>query len=300
MAGLKDIKRRIASVKNTKKTTYAMKLVSAAKLKKAQDAVVASRAYTDLLSKEAASVIAQSGDSDFSHPLMEERSELKNIWLVLVGASRGLCGGYNANVNKKIDRSLRELSEKYPDANISFFVLGKKPNDYLRRKKIEAMEVKLDLPESAADWPILDFCQRFESAFKAGEVDKVEVIYTRFNSPVSMTPLKESLLPVTASDIIPVNETEDEKPYLGNTLFEPSPQEVFEAIVPRVMRTRLQQACLDAKAGEHGARMVAMDSATKNAGELIDKLTLLHNKMRQTAITAELLDIVGGAEALSD
>lgn len=298
MAGLKDIKRRIRSVKNTKKITYAMKLVSAAKLKKAQDAVQSSREYTDSLLRLLAQVKEAAGGEGLSHALLEPKSEVKKIRIVVVGGSRGLCGAYNANVNKQVESVRRTLLEESPEREIDFVSLGKKPNDYLKRKKYEIVKSYVNLPEEGNDWPIDEVCGDLEEAFLNGEVDRVYVVYAEFASAMSQTMVFHQLLPLSADSVAAEAAAEDLSSV--KVIFEPSPQAVFQALIPRILRTQLRQAALDAKASEYGSRMVAMDSATKNAGELAEKLTLTHNKLRQTAITAELLDIIGGAEAISD
>ncbi len=295
MPGLKDIKRRIKSVKNTKKITYAMKLVSAAKLKKAQDAVKASREYTDALGELLANLSRECEGADFSHPLMEAHTEVKKVRLVVVGGSRGLCGGYNTNVNKRIVKALDELGEKHPGAIIETVILGKKPAEFYRLRGMKYIASHEDLPEDANLWPIDDICLSLESDFLKGEIDEAYLLYTQFRSAMSQSLRVEKLLPMDSSSS---EEEGTEFGPTGLTLFEPSPEKVFEQIVPRILRTKVRQGGLDAKASEHGSRMVAMDSATKNAGELGNKLQLKHNKLRQGAITAELLDIIGGAEAV--
>lgn len=298
MAGLKDIKRRIKSVKNSKKITYAMKLVSAAKLKKAQDAVTASRAYTDAIGAMLQE-LSKEGLSSVAHPLMETRSEVKKIRLLVVGGSRGLCGAYNSNVNKKVDALWKELSEKHPKAKIDAVVMGKKPNDHFKRMRYPVAKAHIGLSEDANDWPVDEVCRELENEFLKGEIDEVHLISTHFRSAVSQTVNSELLLPMDSELDLDVSADRSEEETSGQTLFEPSPQEVFQAIIPRILRTKVRQAGLEAKASEHGSRMVAMENATNNAGDLIQSLTLTHNRLRQGAITAELLDIIGGAEALN-
>lgn len=297
MAGLKEIKRRIRSVKNTRKITYAMKLVSAAKLRKAQDAVHASRQYTDALNRLVGDLLSEFDLSEYSHPLMEERAEIQNIALVIVGGSRGLCGAFNTNLSKKVDALIGQFSREYRGATVRSVVLGKKPTEHLRKRKYAVLKSYIDLPEEGKNWPIEEVCRIVEDDFVQGNVDLVYVVYTQFASAMSQKVEVKQLLPLSPSAFqVTSNATSAEG---GTTLFEPSPEAVFRAIVPRVVRTMVLQGALDTKASEHGSRMVAMDAATKNAGELAHKLTLKHNKLRQGAITAELLDIIGGAEALS-
>ena len=294
MAGLKEIRIRLKSVRNTKKITYAMKLVSAAKLKKAQDAVTKAREYTNALNKLLNELSNEQGLGDAQHRLMEVRSAVKHIRLVVIGGSRGLCGGYNTNVQKKIEEFVAEKSRTNPAAQISSVLVGKRPADYYRRKRREYLKSFEDLQEDPNRWPLAQICQDLEQDFLAGEVDEVYVLSTKFRSAISVTPQVEKLLPMTADTGSNQKNTEAS----GTTLFEPSAAEVFSAIIPRIMRAKVRQAALDAKASEHGSRMTAMDSATRNANDLIDSLQLKHNKVRQAGITAQLLDIVGGAEAL--
>ena len=294
MAGLKEIRRRLKSVNNTKKITYAMKLVSAAKLRKTQDAVVRSRAYTEALR----GVLAQlQAGSEFSHPLLEARTPVKRVRIFVLGAGRGLCGGFNTNTNRRVEALYGELRAKYPGVEISSVILGKKPAEYYRRtgkSYIEAIEVLSDDPNN---WPTQEICQRLEVEFLKGEFDELHLVYTRFRSAMSTIPTAERLLPLNR-ELLSTTTTVGASVATGITLFEPNPQRVFDAVVPRIMRAIVRQAAFDTRASEHANRMTAMDSATKNAKDLIHSLTLTRNKLRQTGITSQLLDIVGGAEAL--
>jgi F-type H+-transporting ATPase subunit gamma len=294
MAGLKEIRRRLKSVNNTKKITYAMKLVSAAKLRKTQEAVVRSRAYTEALR----SVLAQlQAGSDFSHPLLEARPQVKKIRVLVLGGARGLCGAFNTNVNRKVEALYQELSAKYPGCEIQGVLLGKKPGEYFRRSGRAYGESVESLSEDPALWPIQEVCQRLEIDFLKGEYDELYLIYTRFKSAISMTATADRLLPLSREALSVSSSSGSDA--AGVTLFEPNPQRVFDAVIPRIMRATVRQAAFDTKASEHASRMTAMDNATKNASELIHGLTLKRNKLRQTGITNQLLDIVGGAEALS-
>lgn len=292
MAGLKEIRRRLHSVRNTKKITYAMKLVSAAKLRRAQEAVVSSRQYTGAINQLLSEVLAENESGNYSHPLLERRAQVKRIGALVVGGSRGLCGGYNANVNKRIEALIRE---KGPSAQIDWFLLGRKPAEYFRRTSRKYVQSYEQLSEEANRWPIDEVAFELESRFLKQELDEVYMIYTRFRSAISMSVICERIIPLDAD----LASGKALAPSTGLTLFEPSALEVFRALMPRILRTKIRQAALDAKASEYGSRMTAMDSATKNAGELIDKLQLTHNKLRQGGITSELLDIIGGAEAIS-
>lgn len=294
MAGLKEIKRRIVSVKNTKKITYAMKLVSAAKLRRAQESALQSRAFHEKLLKMAGEVSAQVEGGEFSHPLMETR-EVRRIGILIVGGSRGLCGGYNTNVHKKIDSVLKDLSVTKPNTEVKLFVLGKKPAEYLRRVK-RAYDVSHEaLPEDANVWPIDALCGELEELFMNQQLDEVYVLYTHFKSALSMQVRFDKLLPLTKEMAQSDAGASHVVPY---TLIEPDIESVMQKLFSWVVRSTVRQACLNAKAAEQASRMTAMDAATKNAGDLIHRLTLTYNKLRQTGITAELLDIIGGAEAV--
>lgn len=294
MAGLKEIRRRLKSVKNTKKITSAMKLVAAAKLRKTQEAVVRSRAYTDALK----GVLAQlKGDSEFSHPLLEGRQEVKRVRLLVMGANRGLCGGFNTNLNRKIESLTKELSAKHPGCEISTVILGRKPAEYYRRVGRRYLESQETLSDDPTNWPTQEVCQRLEVDFLKGEFDELYVVYTRFRSAISTVPTAERLIPLDRESLTTTSTT-SAGDALGVAIFEPNPQRVFDAVVPRIVRAIARQAAFDTKASEHASRMSAMDNATKNASELIHGLTLKFNKLRQSGITSQLLDIVGGAEAL--
>lgn len=293
MAGLKEIRRRLKSVKNTKKITSAMKLVAAAKLRKTQEAVVRSRAYTDALK----GVLSQlQGGSEFSHPLLEARPTVKRVRVLVLGANRGLCGGFNTNVNRKVDALYKELAAKHPGCDIDTVILGKKPAEHYRRIGRAYLDAQENLSDDPTNWPTQDVCQELEIAFLKGDFDELYVIDTRFRSAISMVATAERLLPLDKEALATANASTDAA--TGVTLFEPNPQRVFDAVVPRIVRAIVRQAAFDTKASEHASRMTAMDNATKNASELIHALTLKFNKLRQTGITSQLLDIVGGAEAL--
>ncbi len=296
MAGLKEIKRRLRSVRNTKKITYAMKLVSAAKLRKAQESVTRTREYSNALNDLLAALIAESGGLDLAHPLMESRSEVRNICLLVVGGSRGLCGGYNTNVNKMVEATIRELKVKHPAATVKSVLVGKKPAEYYRRVRRDYVESYEQLGEDANTWPVEEITRAIELEFSAGNYDEVYLIFTRFKSAISMVPTCEKLLPLEPNAV--TGSTSGATAAAGVAKFEPSPAAVYGAIIPRILRTKVRQAALDAKASEQGSRMTAMDAATKNAGELSYSLQLKFNKVRQSRITSELLDILGGAEAL--
>jgi F-type H+-transporting ATPase subunit gamma len=294
MAGLKEIRRRLKSVSNTKKITYAMKLVSAAKLRKTQEAVVKSRSYTDALK----GVLAQLGTGgDYSHPLLEARTTVKRVCVLVLGGARGLSGAYNTNVNRMVETVAKDLAAKHPGAQISWVLMGKKPAEYFRRVGRSYEESIENLSDDPNAWPINDVCQKLEIGFLKEDFDELHIIYTRFRSAISLVPTAEQLFPLSR-EALSGSSTEAPTERNDIAIFEPNPQRVFNAVVPRIVRAMVRQAAFDTKASEHASRMTAMDNATKNASELIDTLTLKRNKLRQTGITNQLLDIVGGAEAL--
>jgi F-type H+-transporting ATPase subunit gamma len=295
MAGLKEIRRRLKSVNNTKKITSAMKLVSAAKLRKTQEAVTRSRAYTDSLKGVLAQLQGSTGE--FSHPLLEAKQSVKKVRVLVLGASRGLCGAFNTNVNRRFEQLCKELAVKHPGCEISSVLLGKKPAEYFRRMGRPYVEALESLSDDPSAWPLQDLCQKLEIDFIKGEFDELHVVYTRFRSAISQAAVAERLIPLSR-DAVTVSAADAGAAATGITLFEPNPQRVFDAVVPRIVRAMTRQAAFDTKASEHASRMTAMDNATKNAKELIHSLTLKRNKLRQSGITSQLLDIVGGAEAL--
>lgn len=282
-------------MQNTRKITYAMKLVSAAKLQKAQVSVVRSREYTKALQQIVGTLSAELAGTDLSHPLMNKRGDVRKVKILVIGGSRGLCGGYNSNVNRKIEATVADIKREYPGAVIDAVLVGRKPAEYFRRVKYSYSKSYEKLAEDPAKWPIEEICQALEKEFLLGEVDQVRFIFTQFRSALSQTVISEQLLPIDSNVSTQTAALESS----GVTLFEPSAEAVFDAIIPRLIRSKVFQGALDAKASEHGSRMAAMDSATKNAGEIAHNLKLLRNKVRQSSITADLLDIIGGAEALN-
>lgn len=288
-AGEKELRRRITSVKNTRKITYAMKLVSAAKLRRTQEAVQRSSEYMRSLAALLADITADlTPDQSLLHPLMTRRSSVSRIALVVIGGGRGLCGSYNTNVNRAIESFLKART----GVDVALFVLGKKPLEYLRRRQIPVTKGYEELSDDPASWPLAELGRELEARFIDGTFDEVHLLSTKFKSAISMKATVDQLLPFVSQP----RESQGASG-AGDSLMEPSPKALFEALIPRLFRGLIRQAALDAKASEHGARMVAMDNATRNAGDLSKRLTLTYNKLRQASITAQILDIVGGAEA---
>lgn len=288
MASLKDTKRRIVSVKNTQKITKAMKLVSAAKFARANQAAARARPYARAFEKLAAQVF-KAAKTDNS--LMAQRPA-KKILLVVLATDRGLCGGLNSNILKKANAFIKEKQAERAEIDLSLwgrrcFALSRTPNV----KTVEKKERVLDKPSfSDAKLATQLFCKKFEGL----EYDSVYFIFPKFVNAMTQTPQVEKLLPVLAEDL-----KDDDKHTKGIFLFEPSPQELSESILRDMLAAKVYRYLLDGRASEHAARMTAMDNASNNAKDVIKKLTLEYNRARQANITRELIEITSGAQALN-
>ena len=283
MANLKEIRNRIASVSSTMQITSAMKMVSAAKLKKAQDAITAMRPYanklTELLQNLSATLDADSG-SKYS-----EQRELKNVLIVAITSNRGLCGAFNSNIIKRATA----VAESY-DANVSVVAIGKKANDALS-KNFEIISNQSPVYDDLTFDNVAAIAEMLMEQFESKAFDKIEVIYNKFKNAATQEIMTEQFLPIEPLE----NETNANLDYI----FEPSKVEIIETLIPKSLKTQLYKSIRDSFASEHGARMTAMHKATDNATELRDQLKLTYNKARQASITNEILEIVGGAEALN-
>ena len=285
MANLKEIRNRIASVSSTMQITSAMKMVSAAKLKKAQDAITAMRPYSDKLT-ELIQDLSASADTDQPNPYTVVRQEEK-ILLVAITSNRGLCGAFNTNVIKE---TLRLSKEEFEGKTVELITIGKKGSDILSKS----------LPLKSSHDGVFDdltfdntakVAESIMEAFAGAEYDKVVLIYNRFKNAATQLITVEPFLPI-------VSESSEEETSNGDYLFEPSQAEIIDELLPKSLKIQLFKAIRDSLASEHGARMTAMHKATDNATELRDQLKLTYNKARQAAIINEILEIVGGAEAL--
>lgn len=294
MASLKEIRRRLKSIANTRKITYAMKLVSAAKLRKTQEAASLSREYTELLNKVMSQILNE-GVSDLTHPLLQGKQEVRKVAVIVLGGARGLCGSYNSQLNKKVDVFFRDQAAK--GVEVEGVIFGKKPAEHFRRTNKKYAEAHEALPEEPTKWPTDEASVALEVQFISGGYDEVYVAYTKFKSAMSMTPTIEKIMPLDPESLAATGRQTQNSDSL--TLFEPGKIEVLSTIIPRIIRAKIRQAALDTKASEHASRMTAMDAATKNAKELGNALTLERNRVRQSTVTSQLLDIVGGAEALN-
>ena len=284
MASLRDIRKRIASVKNTQKITNAMKMVAAAKLRRAEENITAARPYADKMREVLASLASRTNPA--AHPMLEVR-EPKKVLLILVTADRGLCGAFNSSLIRRSEAFLKEMSAKGIQADL--ITVGRRGNDYFRRRRVEIVKpfsnVMNDITFELAGDIVSEATQRFV----AGEYEEVYVLYNRFRSAVTQVLTLLKLLPFSP---------EEPGPRQLEYLYEPSEEELLESVLPRYVQIQVFTALLDSVASEHGARMTAMEAATSNAEEMIYKLTLKANRMRQESITTELMEIVGGAEAL--
>ena len=285
MATLKAIRKRIGSIRNTQQITKAMKMVSAAKLRRAQEALVGARPYAEKMTALLKNLSARVPPE--AHPLLREREE-KRVDLLLVTGDRGLCGGYNANLIRAAERFIRSHGT---EKEIRLLIVGRKGVDYFRRRKIEAADRYPNVWTRPLGGLAAELAQKIIGTFLREESDAAFILYSRFRSALSQVPTLERLLPVSAG------EQKGEAP-LTEYLFEPGLEALLSSLLPKVAEVAIYHALLEASASEHGARMTAMDSATTNAADMIGTLTLQMNRARQASITRELMEIVGTAEAL--
>lgn len=286
MANLKSIKKRIVSVKNTRQITKAMKMVSAAKLRRAQENVVAARPYAKKLG-EVLQRLAQSWEED-SHPLLEKRVPEKAL-IILITSDRGLCGGFNANISKAAERYIKERKADFSE--ISLLTIGRKGYEFLKnrqtiRKNYTGVLSSLNYQTAAM------LAQEVVDGYLEGDYDEVFLVYNAFRSVMSQDITFQQILPIT-----PPESAEDDE-IAQEYIYEPSKAKLLAELLPKYIEVTMFKAMLESIASEHGARMTAMDSASKNATEMIGKLTLVYNRARQAAITTELMEIISGAESI--
>jgi F-type H+-transporting ATPase subunit gamma len=289
MASLKDIKKRISTVKNTQQITKAMKMVSAAKLRRAQDAVTAARPYADKM-LDVLSSLALREDAD-SHPLLAERGKGKALVLLITG-DRGLCGGFNTNIAKTAERFIHANKDGFESYEI--LIAGRKGSDYLKRRAGMVITKVHEYLSGAGPvtYPIGALLgQEVIELYRSGEYDGVFLAFNAFQSAMTQVQTVTQLLP-----IVPKAATEGV--YAAEYLYEPNAREVLDQILPKHIEVQIFRSLLESAASEHGARMTAMDSASKNASEMIGKLTLQYNRARQASITKELMEIISGAESI--
>lgn len=295
MANLRELKRRIGGVKNTAKITQAMKMVSAAKLKRGQRAIESARPYVLKMQEILGNVIAGIGE-DYHNPLLTER-EVNNIAIVIVGSDKGLCGSFNANIFKMVNIFIKEdVNVNYPTANIQLISVGNKTVSKFSKTKLNVTENFKDIFGTLEFSSAQNIIKTFESKFINGEVDKVYVIYNEFINVIRQEVRVEQLLPINPKNLSPDNSKTSTR---VSYIFEPNEKEIMDVLLPKLLNISLWRTLLESNAAENASRMMAMDNATTNANDLVSELNLKYNKERQAAITTEMLEIVGGAEALN-
>lgn len=286
MASLRDIKRRISSVKSTQKITRAMKMVAASKLRRAQEAIQRARPYAYRM-RDLANSLALRTEQD-AHPLLRQGGG-NNVELVVVTSDRGLCGGFNANI---VNRALDVFENRFGDKNVELTLVGRKGIEVLRRRRLPIRTTFRDVYDGSVMHSAATIIDDIVAQFVSGEVDEVHVLYNEFKSAISQK--------VTLEQILPFRPAEPEGGRLANIdyLYEPEQETVIGRVLTEHMRIQMHRILFESAASEHGARMTAMDSATKNAGDVIHRLTLKYNRARQDQITKELIEVISGAEAL--
>lgn len=288
MANLKEIRNRIVSVSSTMQITSAMKMVSAAKLKKAQDAITAMRPYSEKLT-ELLQNLSATLDGDTGGAFAEQRA-VNKVLIVAITSNRGLCGAFNTNVIKQV-KHLQENT--YAGKKVEVLAVGKKGNDVLS-KSCPVIANQSSIFDELTFENVADVAQNIMDRFAAGEYDRIELVYNHFKNAATQIVLTEQFLPLAPLEVTEVSTT------ATDYIFEPSKEEIVLSLIPLSLKTQLYKAIRDSFASEHGARMTAMHKATDNATDLRNQLKLTYNKARQAAITNEILEIVGGAEALNN
>lgn len=292
MATLKETRTRIVSIRNTSKITQAMRMVAAAKLRRAQDAITAARPYANQLQKILSNLAT--AETDFVHPYFESREVLQSVMLIVVTSDRGLCGGFNTNILRAARERMEQLRHDFPGVKIQLVPVG--------RRAVGAFKTSSDVVRSFPDVftglnfsTALNISTMASDAFLTGTVDRVEVIHSEFVSVIRQDVNTMQLLPIAPS-------TDSSEKVTGSAtdyIFEPTRAEILDALLPQYLNMQVWRSLLDSNAAEQAARMMAMENATNNARDLISSLQLIYNRERQAAITKEMLEIVGGAEALS-
>ncbi len=283
MANLKEIRNRISSVSSTMQITSAMKMVSASKLKKAQDAITAMRPYSNKLSELMRGFSSSAEDKTFS-----KKREINNILVIAISSNRGLCGAFNANVLKEINSLKRK--EEFKSSKIHFLTIGKKVNDALSKEE-KIIQNESSLFDNLNYDEVSLVVEKLMDLFANQEYDHIEIVYNSFKNAATQIIKSEQFLPISTEEVKSISAL--------NYIFEPSQEEIIRTLIPKSLKMQLFKAVRDSFASEHGARMTAMHKATDNASELRDELKLTYNKARQASITNEILEIVGGAEALN-
>ncbi len=287
MATLRDIRRRIRSVQSTQKITRAMKLVAAAKLRRAQERIVSARPYANKMAELLGNLVT--GTDGAAHPLLEQRDGPRRQ-IVIVTADRGLAGAFNSNILRRAVEFIRESNT----TELTLVVVGRKARDFFRRRSHTVKRDMIGFWDRLAYSHAAELADYFMQQYLDSEVDEVHLLYNEFRSVAVQRPVRQQLLPIPR-----MAETAGEAEAPVDYIYEPGPEAILNDLLPRHVRMQVYRALMESLAGEYGARMTAMEAATKNAKDMIDILTVQYNKARQEKITKELLDIVGGAEALT-
>jgi len=287
MANLKELRSRITSVSSTMQITSAMKMVSAAKLKRAQDAITDLRPYAQKLEEILVNVSATLDSSENVYSRKPEQT--KKVLLVAISSNRGLAGAFNANIFKRVMKEVRENK----DRDYDILAIGKKVFDLASRKDLSILDSKNDIWDNLTYDNVAEIAEELMQMFSEGKYDRIDLVYNQFKNAAVQKVMQEQFLPVSEAQV------ESEEQAAGDYIYEPNKVEILNDLIPKSLKTQLFKALLDSNASEHGARMTAMHQATDNANELKRDLSLEYNKARQASITNEILEIVGGAEALN-
>jgi F-type H+-transporting ATPase subunit gamma len=301
MANLKDLKVRINSVKSTQKITSAMKMVAAAKLRRAQEGAEAARPFAEKMERMVAAVVDSVADAKGAPPLMVGTGETKTHLIIACTGDRGLCGGFNSSIVREV-RTMATLLKR-DSKKIKILCVGRKGSDVLKRQFNDEVIATIEgIGKRGVQYSeSIEVATQVTALFNNGEFDVCTIIFNRFQSAMTQIPTTQQLIPFTTQTLDSTAEKSEKKKNQGTNsifIFEPDEAEILAELLPRNISIQIFQALLESSASEHGARMTSMDNATRNAGEMIDKLTLTFNRTRQAAITTELVEIVSGAEAL--
>jgi F-type H+-transporting ATPase subunit gamma len=293
MPSLRDMRARIASVKNTQQITRAMKMVSAAKLRRAQDLIVNMRPYAQKTLQVIANVAVT---QRVEHALLQVPQTNKSLLLVVLTSDRGLCGGFNNSVCRFTEKFLATEKSKYEKIDCIF--IGKKGSDYFRRRGVNPRKTITNLAREISYHMAAEMAKTCMQEFMSGDYDEVRFVYNEFKSAISQNLVAETILPIDISKSAFNSESEQKMPFARDMIFEPNPEEMIEQLLAQHFAVQVFRCMAESVAAEHAARMTSMENATKNAKEMIDKLTLTYNKLRQASITRELIEICSGAEAI--
>lgn len=299
MANLKEVKERIGSIKNTQKITRAMKLVSASKLKRATDRITEMRPYTDKLFGILQNILANVNVEELNLNFSKEPAEVNKVLVVLLTSDKGLCGGFNSNLIKQAKNLIdTQYSDLHKNGGVTLVTIGKKGFDAFKRdESLNTVTSYIDLFKNLNFEAAAEVAEYAMDGFLSGVFDKVHVVYPEFKNAATQIFKAEQFLPIAE---LPATDEEEENNFQADFIFEPEKEELVKELIPKILKTQFFRFLLDNNASEHGARMVAMDKATDNAGALEKELNLIYNRQRQAAITTQILEIVGGAAALEE